>query len=138
MIPAATSMREYAVTKTSALLEDAVSAIQHAAKTPDETAVHKMRVSIRRLQQAIRLFRQYLAPAGVEDVKDRLRAVMEIAGELRNRDIAIGLVNDAGGDASHPSKQRQEYQLKLDHVLKRYAKRDMASDWRTKLGLDEP
>jgi hypothetical protein len=136
MIAGTTAMREFAVTKTGALLEDAVSAIQHAATTPDETAVHKMRVSIRRLQQAIRLFRQYLDADGATYVKDRLRAVMEIAGELRNRDIGIGLVTDGGGNTVALSNERLQYKHKLEDHLKRYAKPDLSSSWRRKLGLD--
>jgi CHAD domain-containing protein len=95
-----------------------------------------MRVSIRRLQQAIRLFRQYLDRDGVDHVKDRLRAVMEIAGHLRNRDIGIGLVTEGGGQTGRLSDQRLEYQRKLEDLLKRYAKPDLSFIWRERLGLD--
>jgi hypothetical protein len=136
MIPATTSMREYAVAKTGTLLEEAVAAIQHAAETPDESAVHKMRVAIRRLQQALRLFRQYLKSGGVEHVKTRLRAIMQIAGELRNRDIGIELLADAGGDTAHFAKQRLAYNQQLSDVLEQYANPQLLEAWRHKLGLD--
>ena len=130
-------MREYGISKTVTLLDEAVQAIQRAAETSDEEAVHKMRVSIRRLQQALRLFRQYMKRDGIEYVKDRLRALMTPAGELRNRDIAVGLVDEAGGDTTQVFQQRIEYKQELDSVLKRYAKPELGSVWREKLGLDQ-
>lgn len=133
--PAAT-MRDYAVAKTGALLDEAAAAITSAARTPDEEAVHKMRVSIRRLQQAIRLFRQYFDSRGFEHVKDRMRAIMEVAGELRNRDIAMKLVADADGDTGELAAQRLAYKEKLDDVLKRYLNSDLSRSWREKLGMD--
>lgn len=129
-------MREYAIAKTGALLNSAAEAIEHASHTPDEDAVHKMRVSIRRLQQAIRLFKQYLEEDGVTHVKHRLRAIMEVAGELRNRDIAMALVTKAGGDDTELAAQRLAYQKQLETVLKRYAKTHLAQAWREKLGLE--
>ena len=136
MIAATTSMREYAVAKTGVLLEEAVAAIQHAAGHPDEPAVHKMRVSIRRLQQALRLFRQYLKSSGVEYVKERLRAIMQIAGELRNRDIGMELLEKGNSAKEHFAKQRIEYQGELERLLRRYAKDGLLVAWREKLGLD--
>ena len=136
MIPATTSMREYAVAKTGTLLEEAVAAIQHAAETPDESGVHKMRVAIRRLQQALRLFRQYLKSRGVKQVKTRLREIMQIAGELRNRDIGIELLEEAGSDPTHFTKQRIHYKQQLSEVLQRYANPELLPAWREKLGLD--
>jgi hypothetical protein len=136
MIPATTSMREYAVAKTGTLLGEAVAAIQYAAETADEPAVHKMRVAIRRLQQALRLFRQYLKSGGVEHVKTRLRAIMQIAGELRNRDIGIELLADAGAGTAEFAKQRLQYNEQLSDLLKEYANPELLAAWRHKLGLD--
>jgi hypothetical protein len=138
MIPATTSMREFAIAKTATLLEEAVAAIQVAAGTPDEAAVHKMRVAIRRLQQALRIFRQYFKASGVKYVKDQLRAIMQIAGELRNQDIGIELVQRKRADAAvgHFKRKRGEYKQDLESLLQQYGVRDFAVDWRQKLGLD--
>ena len=122
-------MREYAVAKTGTLLEEAVAAIQ-ARGDPDEKAVHKMRVAIRRFQQALRLFRQYLKNRGVKYVKTRLREIMQIAGELRNRDIGIQLLEAAGSDPTHFAKQRLHYNQQLSDVLKGYTNSELLRAWR--------
>ena len=38
------TMREFAIAKTSTLMDDLLSALQNAAENPDEAAVHKLRV----------------------------------------------------------------------------------------------
>jgi CHAD domain-containing protein len=129
-------MRDYALAKTSELLDDLVAALNHAAQVPDEDAVHKMRVSIRRLQQALRLFHQYLKTKGVERIRAHSKAIMEVAGELRNRDIAIGLVTEAGGDASILQQEREELNLRLKKTLEPFATPDLRLRWRLLLGLE--
>lgn len=131
------TMRDYTVVKLFHYIDTACAALCQAAQDPHEEAVHDMRVAIRRLQQAIRLFKQYLDPKGVKRVKDRLRAVMDIAGELRNRDIAIELVGDEGGDTSELQKQRIECQRMLEQALQGYATPYLAEFWRNELGLQE-
>lgn len=130
------SMRKYAIRKTGALLDDAISALQHAAEAPDAEAVHKMRVSIRRFQQALRLFRQYVKVDGAEKVKADMRAIMDVAGELRNRDIAMDLVTQSAGRIDALAEQRSELNLQLAEVLRPYGKPGLSSRWRNKLGID--
>lgn len=127
---------EYALTKTAALLEDVVDALHKAAAEADEDAVHKMRVAIRRLQQALRLFRQYFHAAGLETVKDELRAVLKVAGEVRNRDIAMALVAAHQGDTSALLLQRSDLQQQLVEVLRPYRERNLSVEWRRALGLE--
>ena len=129
-------MREYAVNKTGSLMDDLVFALHTAAKAPDEEAVHKMRVAIRRFQQALRLFRQYFEEKGAEKIKTELRSIMEVAGELRNRDIAMGLVTEGGGDAQALFNQRVQLKHKLAEGLKPYAKPDLSLRWRVLLGME--
>jgi CHAD domain-containing protein len=135
MTPAAT-MREFAMARTRGLMDDLVSALQHAAAEPDEEAVHKLRVSIRRFQQALRLFAQFLKPGGVEKIKTRLRGIMRIAGELRNLDIAIALTKDAGGNAIVFSDRRADYDQQLANVLRPFVNPMLAHKWRRQLGLE--
>ena len=136
MSPTAT-MREFAMARTRGLMDDLVSALQHAGAEPDEEAVHKLRVSIRRFQQALRLFGQYLKPAGVEKIKTRLRGIMRIAGELRNLDIAVALTKDAGGNAIVFADRRADYDQQLATVLRPLVNPTVAHKWRRQLGLED-
>jgi hypothetical protein len=129
-------MREYGASKTLALMDDLISALQHAAAEPSEEAVHKVRVAIRRFQQAVRLFRQYLKQDGVKKIDSKLREIMEIAGELRNRDIAIGLIAGAGGSTIVLADERAGYDQQFTALLRPLADPALASKWRNRLGLD--
>ncbi len=133
------SMRDFASAKTTDLLKDLVAALNAAERAPDVETVHKVRVAIRRLQQALRLFRPYLSKKGVTKIKVELRAIMDVAGELRNRDIAVELVKDAKGGSESLIEnllaQRAEFNQEFANVLRRSARPDLALMWRSKLGL---
>jgi CHAD domain-containing protein len=124
-------MRAFAVNKTAALLNDVVVALHNAATQPEPEAIHQMRVSIRRFQQALRLFADHLDEDGVERVKKQLRAIMEIAGELRNRDIALELAPEL----TALSEQRAELNQKLAEILQPFANSSLTALWGAKLGL---
>ncbi|HYI95350.1 MAG TPA: CHAD domain-containing protein [Bryobacteraceae bacterium] len=137
----ADSMRDFAIAKISDLLEDFVAALNAAGKAPDVETVHKVRVSIRRLQQGLRLFRPYLSKSGADKLKVELRAIMDVAGELRNRDIAIELVKETEGSEAlieDLSMQRAKFDQEFADVLRHHAKPDLAPRWRSKLGLHTP
>src|SRR4051794_12063129 len=103
--PAAT-FRGFGESTTSELLESAAKAMSEALKSPHPEAVHKMRVSIRRFQQSLRLFSKFLKKRGVREVRRELKTVMDPAGQLRNYDIAIGLVRRAKADTSALRERR--------------------------------
>lgn len=130
------TMRQYAVHKILALMDDVISAIKHAVEAPDEEAVHKARVAIRRFQQAMRLFREYLKPRGVERIKGRLHAIMQVAGELRNRDIAIALTKDQGANTIVLADQRAELDKQFTTLIRPLTYTGLSDKWRRQLGLD--
>jgi CHAD domain-containing protein len=140
MMTATDSMRDFAIAKTSDLLEDFVAALNAAEEAPDVETVHKVRVSIRRLQQGLRLFRPYLSKSGADKLKVELRAIMDVAGELRNRDIAIELVKEAQNGSEtlieDLTTQRATYDQEFVDVLRRHARPDLGARWRSKLGLE--
>lgn len=130
-------MRQAALRKTEALLDDVVVAIHEAVALITPETVHKLRVSIRRLQQALRVFRQYLPEAGIEKVKKRLKVTMTHAGELRNHDIALELLTKHGDSNPVPQiqSQRTEAERQLTQVLHQITTKDVSIRWRTALGL---
>jgi CHAD domain-containing protein len=131
-----TTMQEFGVLKTQQALDVLVEALCGAAESLDEESVHKVRVSIRRFQQSLRLFRQYLRPNGVKRVKTDLKSVMDLAGELRNRDIAIALVSKARGDTAGLEAQRAECHRAMEQELRAKATPYLAEFWRMELGLE--
>ena len=129
------SIREYAAAQTATLLDTAARAVSAAAKSPDAEAVHKMRVSIRRLQQAMRLFAQFLKKRGAARVRKQLKQIMTAAGELRNFDIAIPLVKRLGTPLPELKERRIIAKQRLAEVLGRTVQPDLRSQWAAELGI---
>jgi len=127
--------RGFALTVTAELLDSAAEAMATAGDSPDPEAVHKMRVAIRRFQQSLRLFRQFLRRRGVKQVRRELKAVMTPAGELRNCDIAIGLIRRAKGEASVLKVRRMESRSALVEALGEVVQADLGLRWRKALEL---
>jgi CHAD domain-containing protein len=128
-------MEAFAIAKVRELLSITVAAIGTAAATLEPEPVHKMRVSIRRLQQAFRLFRQFLRRSGVEVVRAELKDVMEAAGELRNYDIALGLLRRAREDAPEIRARHLAARQVLRELLGRVGSPDLESRWSAELGI---
>lgn len=133
MISPETTMREFGISETHTLLESAAKGIRKAADNPDEEAVHKMRVGIRRFQQSVRLFGQFFRPKGLRQVKSDLKSVMTPAGELRNCDIAIRLVGPKSSASRVLATRRQEAQNALTTVLHELGSEDLVARWKGEL-----
>ncbi len=67
----------------------------HAAAA-DEESVHHLRTSIRRLSECLRTFQDVLHSQKARRVRRKLRVLMDLAAEVRNRDIAEVLFRKAG------------------------------------------
>ena len=133
-------MRKFALDRTSILLRRMVFRINRAARLRDPDSIHDLRVSIRRFQQCLRVFRQFFPGAGVKRIQKRLNKLMVLSGEIRNRDIAVELFKKAGAPAnSAPSaallEQKKQFQSYLLRLLRRWGKRDISRKWRSRLGL---
>jgi CHAD domain-containing protein len=133
MMSASNEMRDYALAKTAELFDSCAKHLDKAAKSADEEAVHKMRVSIRRLQQALRIFAQYLDAKGIDSLKAELRGIMKVAGEVRNRDVAMRLISEAGGDARGFEVERAELNEQLLALVKRHVEAVAPAHWRKRL-----
>src|ERR1700688_2454022 len=92
-------MDKFASGQASRLLGKLVFQVRRAAKHPDEEAIHDLRVSIRRLSQCLQEFRQFFPRHETKKILRQLGKVMDLAAEMRNRDIAIELVGEPEGAA---------------------------------------
>lgn len=123
-------MREYGVCMTLEKLDDAAGALRNALHEPDEEAVHKARVSIRRLQQSLRLFRQFFRESGVEQIRREMKSIMNPAGVVRNHDIAAGLVKGAWRPTAAFRQEREQARTELLDALRAVVQEDLADRWR--------
>lgn len=117
------------------LLDQLVFEIHRAAGLQDADSVHKARVAIRRFEQSTRIFRQYLPHGAGGKIRKTLKELMDAAGEVRNRDIALALIGDAPG-ARELTAQRKEAKRRLSAVLHQLSRPGLSSKWRKSLKLD--
>ncbi|MBL8221610.1 MAG: CHAD domain-containing protein [Bryobacterales bacterium] len=99
-------LRDYAGKKI-AELENRVRT--EAAKTlanGSADAIHDLRVSIRRLTQALRALESVIGKQQAKQTRRKLRKWMNAAAEIRNRDIALELLEDAGITDDSPVVER--------------------------------
>ena len=82
-------IRDYAAEQTSMLLRRLAFQASRTARMADVEAVHDLRVSIRRLAQCLRLFSQFFPRERTKKIQQKLETVMDLASEVRNRDIAL-------------------------------------------------
>jgi CHAD domain-containing protein len=132
---AASPMELFAIRKFEELIDTAVFALHDAQRLHETEAVHRLRVSIRRLQQALRIFRQYLKSSGVKRVRAELKKVMTVAGDLRNHDIALDLIKKSGKDYPEIHAARTASKKALRATLRQMTKKDLGVKWRAALGL---
>jgi CHAD domain-containing protein len=128
-------MELFAVSKLDELVNTAVFALHDALRLHDRDAVHRMRVSIRRLQAALRVFDQYLKSSGVKHVRDQLKEAMTAAGDLRNHDIALQLIEKSGKDIPAMRAARAASKKVFRATLRQILKKDLGFRWRSALGL---
>ncbi len=131
----ASPMELLAIRKIEELIDTAVFALHDALRLHEADAVHRVRVSIRRLQQALRLFEQYLKSSGVKRVRKQLRKALTVAGDFRNHDIAIDLIEKSGNDIPALRSARSASKKEFRATLKQITKKDLGVNWRVELGL---
>ena len=83
-------MTGYLTEQLNRRLEQVQREAAAARMAPDEDGVHRLRVAVRRLIEALRVLRQG------RPLRRQLRPVMRAAGETRDLDVAIRLCTKAG------------------------------------------
>jgi CHAD domain-containing protein len=139
-LPGEIPIRDYAAEHTSMLLRRLAFQANRTARMADVDAIHDLRVSIRRLAQCLRVFSQFFPRERAKKIRQRLEAVMDLASEVRNRDIALQLM--AGAPALPDSTlarvlshERTEAEKSLVAALQRWNRRNLHKRWRSRLGL---
>jgi CHAD domain-containing protein len=133
-------MRKYALNKGSKLLRKLVFQLNRAALLHDPDSIHDVRVAIRRFQQFLRVFEQFVPRGKAKKIRRQLRGVMQLSGEVRNRDISSALLKQAGG-AHHSqvskklTRQREQAQAKLLKSIDRLNEHGTVRKWHSRLKL---
>jgi CHAD domain-containing protein len=124
----------------TALLAKLAYQVALSCKRSDPDTIHDLRVSIRRFSHCLREFSRLFPRKDVRRVRRRLRGLMELAAEVRDRDIALGIIAKSNLNSTEPlanklRKQRKEAQADLQLSVRRWNERKFSKKWRTRLGL---
>jgi CHAD domain-containing protein len=133
-------MREYVRSQTATLLRTLALQINRAARQGDPDAVHDLRVAIRRLSRCLRVFAQFYPGDSWKKMRRRLAGLMDACGAVRDRDIAIELVEKAGLPPESPLVRQLEgdragAQRELVVELRRWKGSAVSVKWKSQLGL---
>jgi len=116
---------QFARAQASRLRHNLRRQVRRAGKHPDEETIHDLRVSIRRLSECLREFASLLPPNKTTKTLKRLGKLMDLAAEIRNRDIAIEIAADIAPDlVATLQQERDEVKRRLNRALVRWRRRD--------------
>jgi CHAD domain-containing protein len=134
------TMREYAVLQTAVLLRRLAFQVNRAAKNGEAEAIHDLRVAIRRFSRALRVFAQFFPGGSGKKVRRQLAHAMDAAASVRDRDIALELLAEAGIPARSAivtrlgaERRHASHDLRLE--LRRWRMRSFSRKWRNQLEL---
>lgn len=135
------TLREFARLQTAILLRRLAFEINRTGKNVDDAAVHDLRVAIRRFSRALRVFAQFYPDGQAKKIRRRLSELIEAAGGVRDRDIALMLLAEArvppnSALAVRVANQRRQAVGKLAEELRRFRTRNLSSKWRNQLELE--
>jgi CHAD domain-containing protein len=134
------NVREYVRLQSGKLLRRLDSQVNGTARTGDADQIHDLRVAIRQLSRCLRVFAQFYPGRSWKRIRRRLADLMQACGSVRDRDIAIGLLKEAGvPPASRLVRQldaeRRAASLALRRQLRRWKARGFSQRWRVRLEL---
>lgn len=89
-------MKDYARRQASVLLRRLASQIASAERLETPDSVHDLRTGIRRLSECLRTFDVFFPNGEAAKLRRELKQMMDLAGDVRNRDIAEKLFTKSG------------------------------------------
>ena len=133
-------MRNYANEQLSGRLMRLAFEVRRAARNRRPDDVHDLRVSIRRFLECLEVFRDYFPSRAAKKCRRRLGRIMELAAAVRDCDITITLVNEAGAGSRSALQgwltgMRVTAMDTLVEELRRLTRREFSRRWRDALDL---
>ena len=134
--PKPLTLKRFARAKSAHLIAKVEERMAAAAdRGADEESVHDLRTSIRRLSECLRAF-EALYPLGEAGrLRRKLRKLMQLAAEVRNRDIAGELFVKAGLASDDTlfvrlNAEKHEWQSALTDKIVAWTEKERAKQWR--------
>jgi len=134
---AARPIRDYAIDQVNHLLTRLAFQVHRAAKQPIPDEIHDLRVGIRRFSQGLEVFEDFFPPWEVKKVKKRLKRMMKLTSQIRDRDITLEFLAEMK-HTTHRQRfegERATYEREFSEMVRRWTARDFSAKWRTGLSL---
>lgn len=134
---AETPIRDYAIEQMNHLLTRLAFQVHRAAQRPGPDEIHDLRVSIRRFAQGLLLFDDFFPAWEVKKIKRRLKRMMRLTSEIRDRDIALEFL-DGTRETVHRrrfERERAAYERQFSEMVLRWSSREFSAKWRNGLSL---
>jgi len=127
--------RAFSIGQANGLLERLALQINGTLHSHAPEAVHDLRVTIRRFNQALAISKPYLASRAVKKIRRGIKAIMTCAGAVRDCDIALRLVTlskakDAAMVEAQLRTRRTDAQKVLEASLRQWTAENSVSKWR--------
>jgi len=134
---AAPGIRDYALDQMNHLLTRLVFQIHRAAKVPGPEEIHDVRVSIRRFSQCLLLFEEFFPRWEVKKIKRRLKRMLKLTSQIRDRDITLEFLARLKQTRHRPGlvKKRLALEKEFSQMVRRWNARDFSAKWRNGLSL---
>jgi CHAD domain-containing protein len=136
----APTLRRHAEQLAQNRLRRLAYAVGRAAKSGDAEAVHDLRVAIRRLAQCLKVFEQFFPRDKTRKIRRALKEMVDLASEVRDRDVALTLVAKAkiAPKSELPRRladDRRAARQVLVTGLKQWIRNNLSRKWRSALEL---
>jgi CHAD domain-containing protein len=130
-------IRDYALDQMNHLLTRLAFQIHRAAKAPGPEEIHDVRVSIRRFSQGLLLFEAFFPPWEVRKIRRRLKRMLKLTSEIRDRDITLDYLASIRQTRHRPRlvKKRLVLQKEFSQMVRRWNAREFSAKWRSGLSL---
>lgn len=130
-------MRDYALDQMNRLLTALAFQVHRAAKVPGPEQIHDVRVSIRRFSQGLLLFADFFPPGEVQKIERRLKRMLKLTSQIRDRDIALEFLAKLKQTRHRPRlvTERLALQKEFSEMGRRWNVRDFSAKWRSGLSL---
>ena len=89
-------MQAYVRERMTRLVKQVIAEMHRAQQEVTVETVHDLRVSIRRLQAALRAFPTFFPPAESRRILKQARKILKLSGRVRDFDIALELASESG------------------------------------------
>ena len=130
--------RDFASTYLVKQLDRVAFQVSTAIARRDTEAIHDLRVAMRRFAQGLVVFRPHVGSRKPKKIRRALKQVMELAGAVRDYDVALGFVSKMGSPyAARLRKalgvERKNAERELIESLKHWVARKTSRKWREEL-----